>query len=242
MKRLFSSVLVFIFTATSAQSRLSGTIEAKGASVENIHISNLSNEKFAISKADGTFEIEANEDDLLTFHAVHLEFWRQSVKAKDMACQCISVQLIPKVIELEGVELTEFTKVNAVSLGIVSPSIIRRTPAERRLYTATSGGGFLPLDPIINAITGRTRMLKEELVIERLERLEKQVFDLIDKEYFTDVLHIHPDYHLGFIRTSIHDVLVEQAVEKRNEGRLQFLLKEKAVNFLQIRPEARVNY
>jgi hypothetical protein len=233
---------LFIFVKPFAQVKLKGTIDAKGASVENIHISNLSNEKSTISKADGTFEIEAEEGDLLTFHAIHLEFWRQSVKPKDIACSCIAISLLPKTMELEGVEVTEYTKINAVSLGIVSPNIVRRTQAERRLYTATSGGGLIALDPIINAITGRTKMLKEELVIERLERLEKQVFDLIDKEYFTEVLNIHPDYHRGFVRISIHDILIEQAVEKRNEDRLQFLLKEKAVNFLQIRPEANLNY
>lgn len=238
MKSTFLFFFLFIFVKPFAQVKLKGTIDAKGASVENIHISNLSNEKSTISKADGTFEIEAEEGDLLTFHAIHLEFWRQSVKAKDIACLCIAISLQPKTMELEGVEVTEYTKINAVSLGIVSPNIVRRTQAERRLYTATSGSGLIALDPIINAITGRTKMLKKELAIENLERLESKVFDALDSDFFSSKLNIHPDYHVGFVRFAIHDVLIEQAILKNHTDRLKFLLKDQAVFFLKNKPEA----
>lgn len=238
MKSTLLFLFLLIFIKSYAQVKLKGTIDAKGASVENIHVSNLTNENFTISKADGTFDIDANEDDILTFHAIHLEFWRQSVKAKDIACACLRIQMTPKVYELEGVEVTEYTKINAVTLGIVSPNIIRRTQAERRLYTATSGGGLIALDPIINAITGRTRMLKNELAIEQLERLESKVFESLESDFFSSNLNIHPDYHIGFVRLVIHDVLVEQAIQKNEIERLKFLLKDQAIFFLKNKPEA----
>jgi hypothetical protein len=38
------------------------------------------------------------------------------------------------------------------------------TPAERKLYTATSGGG---IDGLLNTISGRKAMLKKEIIVEK---------------------------------------------------------------------------
>lgn len=43
------------------------------------------------------------------------------------------------------------------------------TQSERRLYEATSGGGLVPIGLIINAITGRTKRLKEHIKLEKAD-------------------------------------------------------------------------
>ena len=45
----------------------------------------------------------------------------------------------------------------------------QKTQSERRLYEATSGSGLIPLNPILNAISGRTKKLKSHIAIERKE-------------------------------------------------------------------------
>ena len=72
---------------------LKGELICANASLENIHIINLSNKKTAISDANGKFIIEAKEDDLLVFSAIHIDYWRQSVKENDFKNKTIIVKL-----------------------------------------------------------------------------------------------------------------------------------------------------
>jgi len=57
------------------------------------------------------------------------------------------------------------------------------TQSERKLFEAKSGGGLIPLNPIINAITGRTKMLKNRVKIDaaytRTQRVQNFYIDSI---------------------------------------------------------------
>ena len=60
-------------------------------------------------------------------------------------------------------------------MGIISPFTKHYTPAQRKLYTATSGGGIVPVDPILNWLSGRTAMLKKEVEVEKKETLMDKI-------------------------------------------------------------------
>ena len=74
-------IIFFIFANVlfSQEIEIKGQLLCEKASLENIHIINLSNKKSTISNAEGKFAIMASEDDLLVFSAVHIDYWRQSV-------------------------------------------------------------------------------------------------------------------------------------------------------------------
>jgi hypothetical protein len=54
--------------------------------------------------------------------------------------------------------------ITAESLGIIPYGQKKYTPAERKLYTATSGGG---IDGLLNTISGRKAMLKKKSLSKR---------------------------------------------------------------------------
>ena len=56
---------------------------------------------------------------------------------------------------------------------------------ERRLNEATTGGGLVPLNPIINAITGRTKRLKEHVRLDRVDELLQGVISRMGEDFLT---------------------------------------------------------
>ena len=67
--------------------------------------------------------------------------------------------------DLTGLQLDK--DVSAKALGLPNAEVKIVTQSERKLYEATTGVGIVPLNPILNAITGRTRMLKNRIKIDR---------------------------------------------------------------------------
>ncbi|TXE09347.1 hypothetical protein ES711_05305 [Gelidibacter salicanalis] len=74
-------------------------------------------------------------------------------------------------------------EVNFFNLGIPGYTGKPKTQSERRLYEATSGGGFIPLNPILNAISGRTNELKNQVSLERLDNCLDKL-----KSQFSEIL------------------------------------------------------
>lgn len=211
--------------------KITGTITAGNAMVEGIHVINLSNEKTTITDAKGVFTMDASEDDLLVFNAVHLEFWRQSVSAKDFANGTMSVKMTEKTTELEEVVVKD-RAITLKDLGInYTPK--RYTVAERRLYTATSGGGILPLDPIINWISGRTKMLKKELANEKKNILRTRLSLYAPASYCIDDLKIPEIYVEGFLYYAVEDPDLFDLLDKYQKDRALLKLSELSFDFLE---------
>lgn len=231
-KKLF--FLFFICSALQlfSQTYIKGRVIVKEQSSGNIHVMNLVSEKSTITNDKGEFFIEVNEDDLLVFSAVHLNYCRKSISLNDIKRGTVEIILTPKVNELEEVVLTEYTKINAKELGIINYTPKKLTPAERKLYTATSGAGILPLDPIINWITGRTKMLKKEIEVEKRERMMIWLDNNLEENFFAQTLKIPQDYVAGFKFYVVEDNAIAQSIQAKNVTRVAFLLGELAQDFL----------
>ncbi len=166
---------------------LRGLILEDTAAVADVHVLNLSALKATISDADGFFRIEAGLGDTLLFSAVRYKRTSLVVDASVLGAASLLVPLQPFVNELDEVVVTPYdltgdlgkdvgrlpvgTPVSAFSLGLPNAAARRFTQTENRLNEATTGGGIVPLNPLLNAITGRTRRLKKQLALE--ERYEK---------------------------------------------------------------------
>lgn len=230
--KIFIIGLLFWVPFIFSQTIIKGKVVVKEQSAEGIHITNLVSEKATITNENGEFSIQVEEGDLLVFSAVHLNYWRRSISTNDIKNGFIEVGMTPKVSELEEVVLTEYTKINAKELGIINYTPKKLTPAERRLYTATSGGGIIPLDPIINWITGRTKMLKKEIEVEKRERMLEWLNNNFEDESFIHTFKIPFEYVDGFKFYVVEDLDLAQAIQAKNKNRVAFLLGELAQDFL----------
>jgi hypothetical protein len=230
MNRFFLYLIISILTTLSSygQKTIYGVVKVENASAEGIHITNLVSEKATITNEKGEFWLEANEDDLLVFSAVHLNYWRKSISANDIKNGKIEIVMTAKVSELQEVVVTEYTKINAQDLGIINYKPVSYTPAERRLRTATTG----ILDPLLNWISGRTKRLKKDIGIEQKEFMLVWLDDNFDNVVFTDTFKIPKEYVEGFKFYVVEDIDLAQAIQAKNKTRVTFLLGEIAQEFL----------
>ena len=230
MNKLITLLFICSSLKGFAQStiRIKGVVKVEKASAEGIHVLNLVTEKATITDANGGFFLEVKEDDLIIFSAVHLNYWRKSITAKEIKAAFIEVEMTAKEDQLKEVVVTENVSMTAQSLGIITYTPKSYTPAERRLRTATTGF----LDPLLNWMSGRTKDLKQQLEVEKRERYIIRLESYFDDAFFMESLKIPEIYVGGFKYYVVEDEGLAQALTAKNKDRTRFLLGELAQEFL----------
>ncbi|MFB0911376.1 MAG: hypothetical protein QMA99_10620 [Flavobacterium sp.] len=125
-----------------------------------------------------------------------------------------------KGIDLKEVIIDENTQISAENLGIISYGQKKYSPAERKLYTASSG----LLDPALNWITGRKAMLKKEVIVEYKEQMLIKLDYLFLPEYYTQTLKIPQEHIRGFQYYCVEDTDLVGSLNSRNKTLSQFLI------------------
>ena len=109
------------------------------------------------------------------------------------------------------------------------------TPAQRRLYRATSsGGGIIPIDAIVNAISGRTKMLEKAAELEQEELFVKRLLSKFSFEFYTEKLNIPKQYYMAFGYFLAQDSVIVTSFQTVDTTQLHLMYAEKAVEFLEI--------
>jgi hypothetical protein len=231
------------FAQSTGEKTLHGKISVPSGNVEGVTIVNLVNEKSTVSDNNGDFYILAKADDLLVFTSVNLEYYRKIIEQEDLKSEVIIIKMISKTTELKEVIVNKHPELNAVSLGISPKGIKHRTPMERKLYTAGDFkpihllgilGGSLAVDPILNAINGRTAMIKKEIEVEKKERLLAIIDALYKNDYFAKTLKIPTDYIKGFQYYCIEDKIFEEVLKSKNKTKIELLIVPLAKKYNEI--------
>lgn len=215
------------FGQTTNTKEIRGKITADSVAVDRINIVNITTEKATVSDAKGFFTIPVKEGDVLVFTAVNLEGLRRKITKEDLIEEVLTVIMLPKSIILNEVVVNE-SSITAESLRIIPYGQKNYTPSERKLYTATSGGG---IDGLLNAISGRKAMLKKEIAIEKKEQLLARIDVLFEDKYYTETLKIPSDYIKGFQYYAIEDAVLANAVRDKNKTLIMFLIVKLAENY-----------
>ena len=98
-------------------------------------------------------------------------------------------------------------------------------------------GGSLGLDPILNWISGRTKMLKKELKVEKKEIALQKINDLFEEDYFTKILKIPVENVKGFQYFLVEDAEFVKALKSKNKTMAKFLLIGLASNYLDLQKQ-----
>ena len=227
MKNWFVVLLFFAtfctWSQTSNEKILHGKIVADSASVAGIDVVNLGNEKVTVTNNKGEFSILAKVDDILVFSSMTLEMKRMLVDEDDLKSETITIYMTPKINELNEV----IVKKNAAEGISIIPGQKHYTPAERKLYTATSG----LLDAPLNWLSGRTEMLKKEIIVERKERMLNKIGVLYEDKYYIQTLKVPEIYIDDFQRYLIEDKEFAAALKVKNRTMMLFLISKLAVNY-----------
>ena len=232
---------VFCFSQEKSLIVLKGVVSSYSNAIEGVTISNLTEKTVAISDETGHFSIYASEGSILVFSSIGYESKEISLSTEDFSNGLFKVVLKSKVDQLDEVEING--KYNAVSLGIVSKDQKKYTVAERRLQTAGDFkwihllsilGGSLPFDPILNAINGRTKRIKKEIILEKKLVIMNNITELFQDSFFIDKLKIPKDYVNGFKYFIIDDKHLIEAINSKNKSLATFLMSELAVKYLKL--------
>jgi hypothetical protein len=202
---------------------LHGKIVADSTSVFGIDVVNLGNEKVTVTNNKGEFSILAKANDILVFSSMTLEMKRMLVDEDDLKSETIIIYMTAKINELNEV----IVKKNAAEGTSIIPGQKHYTPAERKLYTATSG----LLDAPLNWLSGRTEMLKKEIVVERKERMLNKIGVLYEDKYYIQTLKVPEIYIDDFQRYLIEDKEFAAALKAKNRTMMLFLISKLAVNY-----------
>jgi CarboxypepD_reg-like domain len=218
-------ILFFIVTVTfgqtSIEKEIRGKITADTTAVEGINIVNLSTEKATATDKNGLFSLFVKEGDVLAFSAVNLVTLHRIVSKQDLVSTVLKIQMVPKNIELKEVIVNDNLQITAENLGVIPYGQKKYTPAERKLYTATSGGG---IDGLLNTISGRKAMLKKEIVVENKEQSLNRLAPLFEDKYYTETLKISADYIKDFQYYCVDDASFTAALKSKNKTLIMFLI------------------
>jgi hypothetical protein len=224
MKEFLLILLVVLsqisFGQIAGEKLLHGKIMVESGNFGGVTIINLVNEKTAISDRNGEFFILAKAEDLLVFSSVNLEYYRRIIDDEDLKPEILTIKMTAKITELEEVIVNKHPEINAVSLGISPKGIKQYTPAERRLYTASS----TPIDALLNIMSGRTEMLEKELEVEKKERLLAYIGALFDDEYYGETLKIPANYIKGFQYYCVEEEEFAKSLRSKNKAMIKLLI------------------
>lgn len=247
--KLFKGIfLVLFFSPFLSQSQelvfLKGKIISQIKELNDVYITNLRSDSNTTTDRTGNFSMFVKLGDTLQFSGLQIVTKKTVINENELTKKLYVVNLEGKVIPLDEVQIKKYPNINAVSLGILQKPAKVFTPAERRLNTAsnlyptanigTMAGGSLGLDPLINAITGRTAMLKKELKVERKEYLLQKIEYMFKEEYFLENLKIPKDYLRGFWYYAVEDPKLEEALNSKNKIMSRFIFSDLAIKYLEI--------
>ncbi|MEO8254411.1 MAG: carboxypeptidase-like regulatory domain-containing protein [Flavobacterium sp.] len=208
------------FCQNQDRKEIQGVIYADSTLVEGVTVVNETTEKSVISDQNGKFTVFVKDGDVLVFSAVNLVTLRKSISNVDLQKATIIVQLQLESIPLEEVVVKEKSKITAESLGIIPQGQKKYTVAERRLYTARSG----LLDRPLNWMSGRTAMLKKELVVSQKEALMARIEYLFEDDFYIQTLKIPKDYIRDFQLYCIENKDFVTSLESKNKTLSKFYI------------------
>ena len=250
-KHLFITAFIFSHTFLWSQDYFSGAIKGKvlqgNRSVPDVHVMNITAQRATITNALGNFSITAQTGDSLVFSAVQLERKTLVVTASLMESKSLVVYMDEQVNLLDEVVLRPFNlsgdltidtknapkeKVYVTStLGLPNAYAKPQTLAERRLFEAVTGGGIVPLNPVINAITGRTKYLKRVLATERKYARTSRVRAFYPDSLYVSVLKIPYERIPDFMYFCEVDTEFSNIIDSRDKLRILEFLKQKSLAY-----------
>jgi hypothetical protein len=223
----------FIIAQSGVEKLIHGQVTTNVISpLEGVNVTNTVTKAMVVSDQYGHFSILAKEGDILSFSDVSYEFLRKLIKRQEFNIGIVAVDLTPRSIELDEVVINKYTDITAENLGIIPKGQIKLTTAERRLATASSSGmNPMGLDPLLNKISGRTKMLKDALAVEKKEILMKKLEYLFEDKYYLETLKIPEELIKGFQYYCVEDFDFARSLSEKNKTMSMFLIVGLALQF-----------
>ncbi|CAH8283849.1 carboxypeptidase-like protein [Mariniflexile fucanivorans] len=255
-----SIVVAFICFCQSMLSQtveISGKVDSK-ADIENIHVINKTAQVFTITNSNGEFKIKVSLHDSLSFSSVQHQPKTVVVDKNMILFKAVRITLNEKINELDEVVVGKVLTGNLLSdirnikgdapinfydVGISGYTGKPATQSERRLSEASSfspqtggslggvGGSVSPI-AIINAISGRTKMLRARVRLEESETLMQSIKGRLAKDFFASN-PMEEDLRMDFFYFCADDENFIKYCENQTDFKILTFLRMKYKQYLE---------
>ena len=225
-------VCTFCIQAQEVQ-MLEGRVINDSIEHEYLHILNLTLQKGTITTQSGNFTIPVRQNDTLYISALQFKHQEIVITPQIFERRYIEIKLETEVTELEDVNISDTDLSGRLGDDMNLPKLEKpfdlaaaglpvytgpvRTQEERRLYTAThSAGGIIPVDAVINAISGRTAYLKKIVKLSNMELKVQEARNLVSDSTYIYRLRIGPRYIDDFVHYVYMDQQEHLAIASSN--------------------------
>ncbi len=233
---IFTLLVISICNAQSVE--ISGKVIVDDDEIEGIHVINKTASKFTITKENGAFKIPVKLNDTLLFSAIKYKPKEVVVGIDIIKSKILNVYLTELVNELDEVVVGKILtgnllsdiensdakrEINFYDLGIPGYTGKPLTQSERRYNEAVTGGGIVPLNPILNYLSGRTKKLKNQMKIERLNDCLERIKSNLSVTFF-EYNELDEDKRAEFFYYCLEDEEFSTICQIKNDIRtLEFL-------------------
>jgi len=242
MKYWFIIILGMLSFSTFAQERgeIRGRVSQKDSLLENVVLRNVTTKRATVTDSNGYFSLKASVGDTLLFSRIGLVDLIKKLNNADFETKLLEIKMKELINELQEVNIQNTPEINAVSLGIIPKKIKTLTTNERRLQTAGDFkwihllgilGGNLQIDPILNAINGRTKQLKRNILIEH--KLKNIAVLEGYTTYLQEVLNLTKKEAQRIISLAGEEESVQQVIDSNNPDRIKFYLLDTWIKYKQ---------
>ena len=239
---------VLIGTTLSAQTlftkQIEGKVYSESGDVAATHVLNITSDKASITDLNGFFSIIANLNDTLVFSAIQFKRKTMVVTRSVLESKMLYVPLEDAITELDEVIVMPYNLtgdmtldldrmqiepvVTASTLGLPNAYVKLPTQAERQLFAATANP-FMSFDPLINAITGRTKMLKERVARNKKYNRTQRVRAFYADSLYRKELKIPEDNIADFMYFCEVDPAFQTVVDTHDRFKIWEFIRKKSV-------------
>lgn len=246
INKLLTILLLLMAVTVMGQRRpLAGVVMSGENAVPQVYVINKATGNEVQTNSQGQFSIMAQPGDYLAVHSKDIEardFLISENSFKDMPYR-LSVAYKP--YELDEVTINKDNAITAEGMGIVPKGQKKYTPQGRKLYTASSNKpvymlpldlltGSMQLDPVINAINGKTRMLKHTVAAEKNIMLVEKLNGIYTDQEIETELKVPEGYAKGFLYYAVTDKELAGMLASGNDNAVKFLLTRLADEYRQL--------
>jgi hypothetical protein len=240
IKVFILTTLFSVFICSGQEVEIIGKVISDD-NVENVHVLNKTSKHFTITNSEGKFKMNVKLKDTLTFISLQHIQKKVIINQGIIETKKLTVLLQERINELNEVVLgkiltgdlgsdvktfEEEPQLNFYDVGIPGYKGKPKTQSERRLNEATTGAGIVPLNPILNAISGRTKMLKKRIKLEAVDELLDRIISTLAED-FLSLYPLEPERQMDFFYFCSEDINFQTRCKDKSDVEIFEYLKEK---------------
>lgn len=247
MKKLLLLSLILPYFLTAQETSIQGKIYADSISQYQVNVINIDQKIGNVSNSNGEYQIKANLGDSILFTSLQHKTYTLKVEENNLKTPT-SIFMELQVNELPEVTLRQYdlsgdlskdidqVRVNFVDQRQFGFGVPRQLDKiDREIYTANTSSGGVPLTPLINWITGETKMLEKRKENAFVQSNKNKVLRNVSSQLITKDLRIPKMYIEDFAYFCAEDQHTMSVVNQNDPLALIDELKLKAIAYLKLK-------